>query len=123
MTPCRHYKRQIATNETASKSARRKKKSVQPRVVIIGSPVSIAWVVLPDVKYIFEKVKDAVEACMAIYLGLNIEYPQEAERIWYFLQKYVFKFNCPTDLEDCELLTCPYYKNEWAFKSYFVDAI
>lgn len=39
----------------------------------------------------------AVDACYKFYHGLNVEYPKEADSVWMFIQKIVYKMNTPFD--------------------------
>lgn len=70
------------------------------RIAFVGAPISMAIVYVAGVKYVFDSPVEAVEACMAAYLALNIKYPDCSKRVWYFLQKYVFRISTESDVFD-----------------------
>lgn len=76
------------------------KAAVQPKIVLIGSPVSVSYVIIAGYKYMCESPKAAIDTCMAFFLGLNIQYPKKSQNIWYFLQKFLYKINTPYDKTD-----------------------
>ena len=86
-------------------NCRKSNSEIQPRLVFVGVPLELAYVLIAHVKYRFEDIKKAIETYMVIFLGLNVKYPEESKRVWYFLQKYIFKITTSYDKPDIVLNT------------------
>lgn len=73
----------------------------KPRVTIIGDTINSIesiYVSFGDTVYNFIDVLKAVEACFHLYTAFGIEYPQESNHLWLFLQKSVYEIETPKDL-------------------------
>jgi len=62
--------------------------TVQPYVVIVGDVASqdatYHYAIINNTHYQLETAVKAIDVCFKLYHVLNLEYPPEAEQIWYF---------------------------------------
>ncbi|XP_055371751.1 uncharacterized protein LOC129618858 [Condylostylus longicornis] len=84
---------------------RKVKVNIQPKIVFIGENIDLTWVLVSHVKYCFKNPLEAVTACFSVFMGLNIQYPPECKRIWYFVQNYIYKITTKYDKDDAVLKT------------------
>lgn len=73
--------------------------TVQPYVVIVGDvngqdPLYY-YTIINDIQYQLETAVKAIDLCFKLYHVLNLEYPPEAEQIWYFFEQYFFELLNP----------------------------
>ncbi|XP_037952440.1 uncharacterized protein LOC119682936 [Teleopsis dalmanni] len=69
----------------------------QPRIILIGVPIQLSWVLVAHIKYCFPTIEKALVCAMSAYLGLNIKYPPVSEKAWFFLQKHMFQISTAYD--------------------------
>lgn len=86
-----------AKERTFYETCTSEKLSIQPRIVLVSSPLQLAYITLVDIKYCIQDIKEAVETITSIYLSLNIQYPEISRKVWYFLQRFIFNFKTPFD--------------------------
>lgn len=71
--------------------------TVQPYVVIVGNDdvdnPTHYYTIINDTQYQLETAIKAVDVCFKLYHVLNLEYPPEAEQVWYFLEYYFFEMD------------------------------
>ncbi|XP_050057665.1 uncharacterized protein LOC114130112 [Aphis gossypii] len=72
--------------------------TVQPYVVIVGNLEEINstisyYTVINDIHYKLETPIKALDICFKSFHSFNLEYPQEAEQVWWFIQDYFFNIN------------------------------
>ncbi|CAI6372305.1 unnamed protein product [Macrosiphum euphorbiae] len=72
--------------------------TVQPYVAIVGNLEEINntisyYTVINDIYYKLETPIKALDICFKSFHSFNLEYPQEAEQVWWFIQDYFFKIN------------------------------
>lgn len=67
--------------------------TVQPYVAIVGNSNDTIgyYTVINDIYYKLETPIKALDICFKSFHSLNLQYPQEAEQIWWFIQDYFFK--------------------------------
>lgn len=73
----------------------------KPRVTLIGetlTTIESIYVSFGNAVYNFKNVLEAVEACFHFYTAFGIEYPQESNNLWLFLQKSVYGIETQHDL-------------------------
>lgn len=51
------------------------------------------YTIINDIQYQLETAIKAVDVCFKLYHVLNLEYPPEAEQVWYFLECYFFEIS------------------------------
>jgi len=49
------------------------------------------YTVINDIYYKLETPIKALDTCFKSFHALNLQYPQEAEQIWWFIQDFFFK--------------------------------
>lgn len=64
--------------------------SVQPRIHLIGTPISVAEVTIVDQKFIFIDPLEALEIVFFFFTALNIKYPAAAEQVWTLIGELIF---------------------------------
>ncbi|CAI6370877.1 unnamed protein product [Macrosiphum euphorbiae] len=70
--------------------------TVQPYVAIVGNQESNSndtigyYTVINDIYYKLETPIKALDTCFKSFHALNLQYPQEAEQIWWFIQDFFF---------------------------------
>lgn len=68
--------------------------TVQPYVAIVGNQDAISYyTVINDIYYKLETPIKALDICFKSFHALNLQYPQEAEQIWWFIQDYFFNIS------------------------------
>jgi len=79
---------------------RRLQKSDQPYMVVIGTLSSIqnAYVCYDGEKIPVESLKHAVDICFKLFFVFDVQYPDESNHIWSFIQKRVYGINTKSDV-------------------------
>ena len=71
---------------------------IQPRVVFVGDFSALkSYITLVNQKYWFDDPIRCIEACMHLFLALNVKYPPESIVVWNFIQKFIFGVNTKFD--------------------------
>lgn len=83
--------------ESGIKTLLTKNTELYPFMVFIGSPISVAWVVIGHLKYSFNDLSSCMKCAISAYIALNVKYPQPSEKAWFFLQKYIFNISTSND--------------------------
>lgn len=64
--------------------------SIQPRVHLIGSPITVAELLVVDKKFLYSNPLEAIETAFFFFTALNIKYPAAAEQVWNIFSELVF---------------------------------
>jgi len=61
-------------------------------VIAVGSLINLTsfYVIVNDVKYTSTSLPNAIDLCFQIFFALDAKYPVDCEKVWYFLQQYVY---------------------------------
>lgn len=58
---------------------------------------TVCYISIAGQKIYFKSALKCIQSCFFLYLGLNIQYPDECHHIWQFIQTYVFEVTTPYD--------------------------
>ncbi|XP_055919725.1 uncharacterized protein LOC129951543 [Eupeodes corollae] len=76
--------------------------TLQPYILIVGTSldkIKSYFVVINEIKYVFNSIIEAVDICFKIIFMINAEYPAESKSTWMFIQKAFFKLSTTFDKE------------------------
>jgi hypothetical protein len=70
--------------------------TVQPYIAIVGniedaSSVLNYYTIIDNIYYKLETPIKALDICFKSFNALNLNYPPEAEQVWWFIQDYFFE--------------------------------
>ncbi|XP_055375493.1 uncharacterized protein LOC129608168 [Condylostylus longicornis] len=75
----------------------RHKDSLQPYVIFVGKNNTQAYVDIDGNLYNVDSPLKAIDLCFKVFHATNIAYPADAEVIWTFIQKAIYKINTKSD--------------------------
>lgn len=73
---------------------------MQPFIIVEGSSlteVNKSYIIVDQIRYEFENVKQAFDVLFKIYHVMNAKYPPQAEHIWYIIQKCFYEISTKFD--------------------------
>ncbi|CAI6370794.1 unnamed protein product [Macrosiphum euphorbiae] len=69
--------------------------TLQPYVIIVGS--TEIFTVVNNIYFKLETPLKGLDVCFKTFFSLNVHYPAESERVWFFIQKYFYDINLKSD--------------------------
>lgn len=78
--------------EDRIKLMRKHRNTSQPFIVAVGNPkqIEVCYVIIETIKYKYQNILTAVDACFKSFYALDLKYPAESKLAWIFLERYIY---------------------------------